>query len=222
MQPTDNADSFGILTNLDAVGGFFRDSGSSSGDSTCSSDATTVSDEEPTLKLVAELPLPRIPSFQGGLVLVTYANGAVMRDGLEIDTSEVLCSVPAETVVYALEQRLNSSNVWRLRVLYGGHYGWISERMRGGSEEYMLKKVKDPPQDMLEKALKGAADAMNDLNISARVQWDAQPSISAAMEKWDGTIHKHFYISTLTFPSNYAQCCYIANFLKLNVLQKWC
>jgi SPRY domain len=213
MQPTDNADSFGILTNLDAVGGFFRDSGSSSGDSTCSSDATTVSDEEPTLKLVAELPLPRIPSFQGGLVLVTYANGAVMRDGLEIDTSEVLCSVPAETVVYALEQRLNSSNVWRLRVLYGGHYGWISERMRGGSEEYMLKKVKDPPQDMLEKALKGAADAMNDLNISARVQWDAQPSISAAMEKWDGTIHKHFYISTLTFPSIYAECCHIAHSL---------
>ena len=186
MQPNDNADSFGILTNLDTVGGFFRDSGSSSGDSTCSSDATTVSDEEPSLKLVAELPLPRIPSFQGGLVLVTYANGAVMRDGLEIDTSEVLCSVPAETVVYALEQRLNSSNVWRLRVLYGGHYGWISERMRGGSEEYMLKKVKDPPQDVLEKAIKGATDAMNELNITARVQWDAQPSIAAAMDKWDG------------------------------------
>ena len=87
--------------------------------------------------------------------------------------------------------------------------------MRGGSEEYMLKKVKDPPQDMLEKALKGAADAMNDLNISARVQWDAQPSISAAMEKWDGTIHKHSNFSTLTFPSIYSKCCH-------NALQKWC
>ena len=184
MQPSENAENFGIITNLDAVGGFFRDSGSSSGDSTCSSEVT--SEDEISMKAVAELPLPRVPSFQGGLVLVTYANGAVMRDGLEIDTSEVLCSVPAETMVYALEQRLNSSNVWRLRVMYGGHYGWISERMRGGSEEFMLKKVKDPAPDVLQRAIKAAAAAMSDLHIVDRVLWDLQPSIAAAMDRWDG------------------------------------
>ena len=187
-QPTENADSFGMSTILDVVGGFFRDSGTSSVDSTCSSEAG--SEDDVTMKSVAELPLPRIPSFQGGLVLVTYANGAVMRDGLEIDTSEVLCSVPAETVVYALEQRLNSSNVWRLRVIYGGHYGWISERMRGGSEEFMLKKVLDPPHDVLEKAIRATIDAVNELHITDRVRWDLQPSISAAMEKWDGKFLK--------------------------------
>lgn len=190
-QPTENADSFGMTNNLDVVGGFFRDSGTSSIDSTCSSEVA--SEDDVTMKSVAELPLPRIPSFQGGLVLVTYANGAVMRDGLEIDTSEVLCSVPAETVVYALEQRLNSSNVWRLRVIYGGHYGWISERMRGGSEEFMLKKVLDPPHDVLEKAIKATVDAVNELHITDRVRWDLQPSISAAMEKWDGEIHEELF-----------------------------
>ena len=41
-----------------------------------------------------------------------------MRDGLEIDTSDVLCSVPVGTVVHVIEQRMNSSNVWRLKVGY--------------------------------------------------------------------------------------------------------
>jgi SPRY domain len=199
MQPSENAENFGIITNLDAVGGFFRDSGSSSGDSTCSSEVT--SEDEISMKAVAELPLPRVPSFQGGLVLVTYANGAVMRDGLEIDTSEVLCSVPAETMVYALEQRLNSSNVWRLRVMYGGHYGWISERMRGGSEEFMLKKVKDPAPDVLQRAMKAAAAAMSDLHIMDRVHWDLQPSIAAAMDRWDGKT-RPLWNTTIAVQSN--------------------
>ena len=171
--------------NIDNVDGFSQDTNSSFGEGTSS---TEESDDDFSRRALAELHLPRIPSFQGGLVLVTYANGAVMRDGLEIDTSEVLCSVPADTVVYALEQRLNSSNVWRLRVIYGGHYGWISERMRGGSEEFMLKKVRDATPEALETAIQAAVVASEALNIIDRVRWDLQPTIAAAMERWDDMV----------------------------------
>jgi hypothetical protein len=144
--------------------------------------------EGPPMEAICQLLLPRIPTFHGGLVLVTYSNGAVMRDGLEIDTSEVLCSVPANTTIYALEQRLNSSNVWRLRVIYEKHYGWISERMRGGSEEFMVKRLKDSTPEEIETALKLVVEAANALGISDRVLWDDQPSIAAAMEKWDDMV----------------------------------
>jgi hypothetical protein len=43
-----------------------------------------------------------------------------MRDGLEIDYSDVLCTVPVGTVLYALERRVNSSNIPRFRVIYEG------------------------------------------------------------------------------------------------------
>jgi hypothetical protein len=108
-----------------------------------------------------------------------------MRDGLEIDTSEVLCSVPANTTLYAIEQRLNSSNVWRLRVIYGGHYGWISERMRGGSEEFMVRRLRDCSPAEVDDALNYVIDSAHALEITDRIKWDDQPSISAAMQKWD-------------------------------------
>jgi hypothetical protein len=141
--------------------------------------------EEPFMKPISDLYLPRIPTFHGGMVIITYSNGAVMRDGLEIDTSEVLCSVPANTTLYAIEQRLNSSNVWRLRVIYGGHYGWISERMRGGSEEFMVRRLRDCSQAAVDDALNYVIDSANALEITDRIRWDDQPSIFAAMQKWD-------------------------------------
>ena len=114
--------------------------GAADSNSDSNADALSPSRSVSMRSRLAQIPLPRIPMFQAGLVHVTYSNGAVMRDGLEIDTSDVLCSVPFGTVLYAVEQRLNSSNVWRLRVIYGEFYGWISERMRGGSEEVNRRK----------------------------------------------------------------------------------
>ena len=178
-----------ININIEDADGFSQDSNSSFGEAT-SSNSSEGSDDDLSKQAVAEIQLPRILSFQGGLVRVTYANGAVMRDGLEIDTSEVLCSVPAETIVYALEQRLNSSNVWRLRVIYNGHYGWISERMRGGSEEYMLQKIRNPKISVLENAIQTAIEAAKILNIKDRIVWDVQPTIELAMRKWDEMVCK--------------------------------
>merc|ERR1711871_402967 len=85
--------------------------------------------------------LPRVPCFQGGFVRVVYESGAVMRAGLEIDTSDVMHTVEREAVVYTLERRINSSNIARYRVFYKDTFGWISERIRGGLEEMMIQRV---------------------------------------------------------------------------------
>ena len=166
---------------------FSQDSNSSFGEAT-STNSSDGSDDDISKQAIAEILLPRLLSYHGGLVRVTYANGAVMRDGLEIDTSEVLCSVPAETIIYALEQRLNSSNVWRLRVIYNGHYGWISERMRGGSEEYMLSKIRNPKKEIFNNIMQKTINEAKVLNIKDRIIWDVCSSIELAMKHWDKTV----------------------------------
>ncbi|RYG70468.1 hypothetical protein EON64_00055 [archaeon] len=83
--------------------------------------------------------LPRLTQFRGGLISILHDGGAVMRDGLEIDHSEVLCTVPKGATLYALERRVNASNIMRFLVYYNGRAGWISERMRGGAEDVMVQ-----------------------------------------------------------------------------------
>jgi hypothetical protein len=85
--------------------------------------------------------LAKTPKFQGTFLRVTYETGAVMRNGLEIDTSDEIHKVEPDAVVYALERRMNSSNVARYLIYYKGSFGWISERIRGSSEEPMVKRL---------------------------------------------------------------------------------
>jgi hypothetical protein len=102
---------------------------------------------------VMETPLPRIPTFQGGMIFLSHSGEAYLRNGLEIDTSEgtlsslylvhmiiiiiiiflVLCKIPPNTVLYAIEKRVNASNITRYRVMFENKFGWISERMRGNN-----------------------------------------------------------------------------------------
>jgi hypothetical protein len=91
------------------------------------------------LQLCDGILLPRTSAFSGGFLTVFHESGAVMRDGLEIDTSDIIATIPAQTRLYALERRVNASNINRFLVFYNGNIGWISERMRGGSEELMIQ-----------------------------------------------------------------------------------
>jgi hypothetical protein len=133
-----------------------------------------------------ESALPRIPEFHGGFVRVFHENGAVMRDGIEIDTSEILCSVPVNTTVFAIERRINSSNIYRYLVSFGGHYGWISERMRGGSEEAMVRRA--TPEEIeisVDEIRSSIASHCKNVYVLNRLYQQEVFSIEGAMEQWE-------------------------------------
>jgi hypothetical protein len=101
-------------------------SSSSSSSSTSSSPPSSSSnhkramDNELYLSLCNSILLPRIGNYSGGFVKIFHESGAVMRNGLEIDTSEVISSIPSNTIVYSLESRVNASNINRFLVFYEG------------------------------------------------------------------------------------------------------
>lgn len=137
-----------------------------------------------------ETPLPRIPLFHGGFVHVFHENGAVMRDGIEIDTSDILCSVPTNTTVYAIERRMNSSNIMRYLVFYNGHYGWISERMRGGTEDTMVRRVEatDPDVEDVDEVRSNIANHCKNIYVLNRLYQKEVSSMEEAMMQWDALI----------------------------------
>ena len=109
--------------------------------------------------------LPRVPSFQGGFVQIIYQSGAVMRKGLEIDNSQMMDNVDHNEIVYAFERRINSSNIARYRVYYRGKIGWISERIRGGSEEAMVRRI-DANIDALSSPVEGDSKEQGNERVS--------------------------------------------------------
>jgi hypothetical protein len=93
--------------------------------------------------------LPKLARFtcpsSGGLKVV-YDNGAVLRSDLEIsDASVSLGTIPFGTVLPrcdVVERRANSCGVVRFRVRYKEiGEGWISARIRGGTEEAIVELV---------------------------------------------------------------------------------
>jgi len=95
-----------------------------------------------------ELNLPLLDRFKcaakGGL-RITYSSGAVIRSDIEIleHFSENVGVIPGETVIPCedvLERRVNSCGVVRFLVKYEPvGTGWISSRIRGGSEDSILE-----------------------------------------------------------------------------------
>lgn len=126
--------------------------------------------------------LPRIPAFAGGILKVICKEGAMMRNGLEIDTAEVLCTIEHGAVVFAIERRVNSSNIVRYRVIHNGLIGWISERMRGGSEDVMLKRVDDYID--ASSFMDTAKAAILEIDPSCIVTRQEARDLSEAMELW--------------------------------------
>lgn len=134
---------------------------------------------------VINVPLPRLPAYHGGFIHLFHDSNAVLRDGLEIDTSEMLCSIPANTTLYALEQRLNASNIKRFRVLYDGNYGWISERMRGGLEEVMVSRVTEKSQTEIKDAKDALKSELQALEIEEKVDWTEVSSMEEAILQYE-------------------------------------
>eukprot|EP01038_Epipyxis_sp_PR26KG_P004035 gene4035-5772_t len=141
-------------------------------------------------KEIVDLPLPRIPTFQGGLIYLFHESGAVVRDGLEIDHSDVLCTIPTSTTIYAVEKRMNSSNIFRYRVLYEGNYGWISEKMRGGTEEVMLSKVSNATPEQKEVALAQLVIDAATIGITDRLRWHDVSTLDEAMACWGSLVEE--------------------------------
>uniref|UniRef100_A0A7S2WL07 HECT domain-containing protein n=1 Tax=Rhizochromulina marina TaxID=1034831 RepID=A0A7S2WL07_9STRA len=92
--------------------------------------------------------LSRAPEFWSGWLQSVFDQGAIVRDGIEIDSSDSLGEVHRHQVVLALERRLNSSGIVRFLVLFKTSEGtwvrgWISERIRGSVDVLIVKRIPD-------------------------------------------------------------------------------
>ena len=79
----------------------------------------------------------------GGYFVVNYPPGAVVRDGVEIDSSEVVGVLGMGAVVRVSERRITADNVVRYHVSHNEIEGWVSERLRGGDEALVIVPVSD-------------------------------------------------------------------------------
>lgn len=108
----------------------------------CDADGLEVVSQATRLRGSEGVTLDMLPAFQGGKLRVVY-DQAVVREGLEIDTSEKVGEVDHGTILQSEERRLNSSNIARYRINHNGMSGWISGRIRGESEDLIVVRVPD-------------------------------------------------------------------------------
>jgi hypothetical protein len=99
-------------------------------------------------KPVNKIAMPLLDRFKCTASLrVTYSSGAVMRSDIEIleNVSQNIGVIPYETVIPRediIERRMNSNGLVRFLVKYVPvGIGWISYRIRGGTEESVLELV---------------------------------------------------------------------------------
>ena len=109
--------------------------------------------------------LPRIPAFQGGMIYIGFHDGAIMRNGIEIDHANEIMKIPTALKLYATERRVNSSNIVRYHIFYNGNHGWISERMRSEKDELMVQKILDSTQEEIDNAKESIVDIALSLNL---------------------------------------------------------
>jgi hypothetical protein len=154
-----------------------------------------------------DLELCRLPVFRGGLLRVIYESGAVMREGIEIDSSDHTGTVEHGDIVYALERRINSSNIARYRVFYKGAFGWISERIRGGNEEFMVTRITPETATQLSDFINEARVAVLSAGLSCRVSWNEVSTPLEAIREWESSIvekgYKHLLASGEILSENY-------------------
>ena len=136
---------------------------------------------------VMNLPLSRIPRYRGGACRVICKDGAIMRNGLEIDTADIICTIDYLTTVFAIERRTNSSNIVRYRVLHNGALGWISAFMRGGSEDTMLESV-SLSQDDLMQLRDEAMLFIHQHHSEVEIDWIEAESSYAALDSWKSKV----------------------------------
>lgn len=135
-----------------------------------------------------DVELCRLPVFRGGLLRVIYESGAVMREGIEIDSSDHTGTVEHGDIVYALERRINSSNIARYRVFYKGTFGWISERIRGGNEEFMVMRITPDSPTQLSDFLDEVRNAISSAGLSYRLSWKDVSTPLEAIREWESSI----------------------------------
>jgi len=136
---------------------------------------------------VRDIPLARIPAYHGAVLYINCEYGSVMRDGVEIDTADEINNVPFGTTIRAIERRKNSSNITRFKVMYEGTCGWISERMRGETEDMMVQYLHLSPA---EEALSQAAflQLAGEMDYAGRVVWEDVQSLDEAMASWEDKV----------------------------------
>jgi len=81
---------------------------------------------------------------------VVHPDGAILRSDIEIiDGSTIMATIPKESVLErnaVHQRRVNSCGVVRYLVSYKAYRGWISERIRGGSEEAIVEHTESDSQ----------------------------------------------------------------------------
>lgn len=111
---------------------------------------------KPTLANSITLPLlDRFKCASSGGLKITYSHGALIRSDIEISDlySKTLGTIPMSTVIPCedvLERRMNSNGVVRFLVNYPPiGRGWISSRIRGGSEELIVELIGQKKSDFM-------------------------------------------------------------------------
>ena len=90
------------------------------------------------------LPLLDRYKCRGYDLCIIYEKGALLRSDLEIDSSKSIGTIICGTIIPnrdILDCRMNSSGVLRYQVIYNAIVGWISSRIRGGTEQMIVKRV---------------------------------------------------------------------------------
>ena len=152
--------------------------------------------------ILANIELPRLPTYRGGLLLLSHDGEAVMRNGIEIDNAEKICTIPSKTVVFAIERRLNASNIARYKIIYNNHVGWISERMRGSTEELMLIRYTSATVDEISELTSQAILEAQSMRMSDRLQWVEVDTIQEALLYWESKVVELGYQPLLTLYKN--------------------
>ena len=120
-----------------------------------------------------------------------------MREGIEIDTSEIITTIERGTVLFALERRVNSSSIARYKVFHNNKIGWVSERIRGGNEDQMVLRVTiSAEEDVTPEMSKNQSSVLELISPGVGIK-----NIQQGMKVWSNEVSRVGFIDMLS-PQN--------------------
>ncbi|CAM9138781.1 unnamed protein product [Choristocarpus tenellus] len=149
-------------------------------------------------KWVKDIPLNPVAQFKGCRLQLVYSDGAVIRDGVEIDTSELIGTIDQGAFVEAKERRVNSSNIVRYLINHKGTTGWISERIRGGDEDLIVRRLPESVGKRSEIESSGLEDLQRSGDKARMLKSKLDSGASAfdmdlvdRLREWEASVRAH-------------------------------
>jgi len=101
----------------------------------------TSTEQNPEKEPSTDQPSADTPELSPYLLKIVYTGGATVREGIEIDSSEVVGTLYAGTEVEAFETAMTTEGIPRFRT----KSGWISEVLRGETREPVTQILRHTP-----------------------------------------------------------------------------